>query len=379
MPRKRSVKTAMKKVLITASTWPHIANFHLPYLKMFQQRGWIVHVGCRGIPARAAYADTCFELPFEKGMAITNNLHAALLLRKIIRTEQYDLIITHTSLAAFYTRLAAKTQRKRPRLINVVHGYLFGDETPRLPYGLLLSAELLTAAETDLLLTMNEWDYRAAGRYRLGKRIEKIPGMGVDFGKLDAATAEDGKRLRASLAIPEQAFVLLYAAEFSKRKNQRVLIEAMRQLPQTVHLVLCGDGDQRKACEKLAEKWSLQDRILFPGHVAEMGPWYRMADACAASSRSEGLPFNIVEAMHVGLPVIASAVKGHTDLIQNGDTGLLYPYGDAGACADRVRQVLEKSELREKLGSRAAEEAEKYAMAAVRKNIEALYLSTPCD
>ena len=99
-------------------------------------------------------------------------------------------------------------------------------------------------------------------------------------------------------------------------------------------LVLCGDGDQRKACEKLAEKWSLQDRILFPGHVAEMGPWYRMADACAASSRSEGLPFNIVEAMHVGLPVIASAVKGHTDLIQNGDTGLLYPYGDAGACAD---------------------------------------------
>ena len=379
MPRKRSVKTAMKKVLITASTWPHIANFHLPYLKMFQQRGWIVHVGCRGIPARAAYADKCFELPFEKGMAITNNLHAALLLRKIIRTEQYDLIITHTSLAAFYTRLAAKTQRKRPRLINVVHGYLFGDETPRLPYGLLLSAELLTAAETDLLLTMNEWDYRAAGRYRLGKRIEKIPGMGVDFGKLDAATAEDGKRLRASLAIPEQAFVLLYAAEFSKRKNQRVLIEAMRQLPQTVHLVLCGDGDQRKACEKLAEKWSLQDRILFPGHVAEMGPWYRMADACAASSRSEGLPFNIVEAMHVGLPVIASAVKGHTDLIQNGDTGLLYPYGDAGACADRVRQVLEKSELREKLGSRAAEEAEKYAMAAVRKDIEALYLSTPCD
>ncbi|MBO5569985.1 MAG: glycosyltransferase [Clostridia bacterium] len=369
----------MKKVLVTASTWSHIVNFHLPYLKMFQQRGWIVHVGCRGIPARAPYVDRFFELPFEKGAAVTNNVCAVLLLRQMIRAEKYDLIITHTTLAAFFTRMAAKTQRVRPQIINVVHGYLFDDETPKFKRCLLLWAELLTAPETDLLLTMNEWDYQTARQYRLGKRIKKIPGIGVDFDKLDVSAAETGKRLRASLGIPDQAFVLVFAAEFSKRKSQSVLIEAMRQLPETVWLVLCGDGVQIDACKKLAEKWFLQNRIVFPGNVADMGPWYRMADACVTSSRSEGLPFNVMEAMHFGLPVIASAVKGHTDLIQDGDTGLLYPYGNAKACADCVRLLMEKPKLREALGSHAAEATEKYMLQTVCGSIEALYLSMPSD
>ena len=368
-----------EKVLVTASTWSHIVNFHLPYLKMLQQCGWTVHVGCRGIPARAPYINNCFELPFEKGIAVTNNLHAVLLLRQMIRTEQYDLIITHTTLAAFLTRLAVKTQRKRSMLINVVHGYLFDDETPKLKHCLLLWAEMLTAPVTDLLVTMNEWDYRTARKYKLGKRVERIPGMGVSFGKLDKATREDGKRMRALLEIPEQAFVLIYAAEFSKRKNQQVLIEALRHLPETVWLVLCGDGDLKKACMVLAERIHLQKRIIFPGQVADMGPWYQMADACVASSRSEGLPFNIIEAMHVSLPVIASAVKGHTDLIRDGDTGLLYPFGNVKACADRIKLLMEKPELQKKLGSRAAEAAEKYKLSMVYKEVETLYLSTTCD
>ena len=106
-----------------------------------------------------------------------------------------------------------------------------------------------------------------------------------------------------------------------------------------------------------------------------MGPWYTMADAAVSASRSEGLPFNIMEAMHVGLPVVASAVKGHTDLITDGESGLLYPYDDEAAFAAAVRRLLASPEEAAALGAAAREAAEAYRLDRVLPQVMALYLS----
>ena len=89
------------------------------------------------------------------------------------------------------------------------------------------------------------------------------------------------------------------------------------------------------------------------------------ANAAISASRSEGLPFNIMEAMYTGLPVVASAVKGHEDLIRDGETGLLYPYGDADACARAVLRLLDSPELREKLVRQARENVLQYGLERV--------------
>ena len=88
------------KLLFTASTFSHIAHFHLPYLQWFQARGWTVHVACGGCPADLPGATDVFHLPFEKRMSSPKNFYTARTLRAIIKKERYDLIITHTSLAA---------------------------------------------------------------------------------------------------------------------------------------------------------------------------------------------------------------------------------------------------------------------------------------
>ena len=369
----------MKKLLVTASSWRHISSFHLPYLQEFQRCGWEVHVGCRGIPANAPFVDRGIELPFEKRLTAFSNFQIARSLRQRIQSERYDLIITHTSLAAFFTRLALKGRKPRPGLVNVVHGYLFDGETPLLKRTLLLGAERLTAPETDLLLTMNAWDNQEAKRYRLGKRIETIPGMGVDFAGLDAEAKADDGRLRETLGIPTDAFVLLYPAEFSRRKSQRVLIEAMPYLPQTVWLVLCGDGELLETCKALAERLNVRERVLFPGQVGEIARWYRMADTLAASSRSEGLPFNLMEAMHMGLPVIASAVKGHADLVRDGENGLLYPYGNARELAGCVRRLLCDAPLRERLGREGRAQSGVYSLETVKPAVMSQYLENMGD
>ena len=364
----------MGKVLITASTWGHIRSFHLPYLRELKRLGWEVHVGCPGIPEDAPYIDQPVLLPFEKRTAAPANFRAAHILRQRIKAEHYDLIITHTTLAAFFTRLAVKGMKRRPRLINVMHGYLFDEGMSALKRGLLLKAEQITAGETDLLLTMNAWDEAAAKKYRLGARIVRIPGVGADFSRLDAADASEGQALREKLGIPKENFVLIFPAEFSVNKSQSVLIRAMRMLPERVTLVLCGVGRELEACKTLAAELRLDDRVLFPGYVTDMAKWYRMADAAVSASRKEGLPFNVMEAMHLGLPVVASAAKGNTDLVQDGVTGFLYPYGDAEACAACIRRLLEDPELCRSLGEKAKEAAEPYALERVLPLVMEHYL-----
>ena len=358
-----------RKVLFTASTFSHIRNFHLPYISYFHEQGWEVHIGCGGEVMPVPYADKAFPLPFQKRMSSLENFKATRMLRELIQTEQYSLITTHTSLAAFFTRLAVKGMKDRPPLVNTVHGYLFDDDTHRLKRNILLTAEKLTAPETDLLLTMDRYDYEIALRYRLGNRIAPIPGMGVNFSRLDGYTEEDARQLRREWSIPEDAFVLLYPAEFSKRKSQEVLLRAMTMLPERAVLVLAGSGALWERCRQMAADLWLEDRVIFPGRVGNMGLWYAMADAAVSASRSEGLPFNVMEAMHCGLPVVASAVKGHTDLIKDGDTGLLYPYGDGEACAEAVRRLMGSRELRRSLGSAARERAERYRLETVMPEV----------
>ena len=360
-----------RKVLFTASTFSHIRNFHLPYLEYFQNHGWAVHVACGGETAPIPHADRVIRLPFKKRMLSPKNLRAAAMLRKEIRREGYDLISTHTSLAAFFTRLAVKGMKGRPPVVNTVHGYLFDDQAPALKRKILLAAERFTAPQTDLLLTMNRWDHELARRYSLGKRTANIPGVGVDFSRFDQESLGAGPALRSEWGILQDAFVLIYPAEFSKRKSQEVLIQALAELPERAVLVLPGQGALLEQCKALAVRLGLEERVVFPGQIGNMALWYAMADAAVSASRIEGLPFNVMEAMYCGLPVAASAVKGHTDLIAHGETGLLYPYGDVAACAAALRTLMDSEPLRRDLRQAARESVRQYELDRVLPQVTA--------
>lgn len=321
-------------VLFTASSGSHIRSFHLPYLEKFQSSGFEVHLACGAPVGDIPNVDKIIFLPFEKNMLSAKNFAAARLLRRELSSRDYSLIITHTSLAAFFTRLALWWRRSRPPLINMVHGYLFDDNTPTLKRHILSLAERICRRQTDLILTMNSWDYDFAVKKRLAHNIGAVPGVGVNFKKLDAAEKVSRAEFRAVQGLCDDDFVMIYAAEFSERKNQRMLIEALSKLPPRVKLVLAGRGECLESCKALCAELGLEKRVLMPGFVNNMPQWYSICDLAVSASRSEGLPFNVMEALHFGLPLVASRVKGHSDLIREGENGVLYDYDDiAGFCA----------------------------------------------
>ncbi len=320
-------------------------------------------------------ADNVIELPFKKKMSSSKNFTAARILRREITNNGYALICTHTSLAAFFTKTAIAGMKKQPPLINVVHGYLFDNDTPILKRKLLVAAEKMTAKQTALLLTMNEWDYSFARMQMLARGIELIPGMGVNFDGLDALDNTAPEKLRKEQGICDDDFLLIYPAEFSDRKNQAMLIRSLSLHPQRVKLLLPGDGELREACLRLAQSLGVDGRVIMPGHVNNMPSWYLAADAAVSASLSEGLPFNVMEAMHFGLPVVASCVKGHTDLIEDGKTGLFYPLNDEAAFAAAVNTILSSQELAQKLGNAARLSVNRFSLPEVMPKVMEQYLS----
>ena len=360
-----------QKILFTASTYSHIVHFHRPYLRAFAELGYGVDVACGGAPMEIPEARQVIHLPFEKSMTAPDNFRAAGRLRRLMQEEGYTLVSTHTALAAFFTRLAA--MGLDTTVVNTCHGYLFDRETPAAKRAVLLAAERLTAGRTDLLLTMNDCDRQIAEDFHLGRRMGSIPGIGVAFSRFDGVTPEMGRQLRQNLGIPLDAFVMVYPAEFSARKRQETLLRAMPPLPTHTVLLLPGGGALLDDCKALARELGVAERVYFPGHVSEMGPWYRAADCAVTSSRSEGLPFNVMEAMYMGLPVVASAVKGHVDLVRDGVNGLLFPWDDASACAGALAALAAEPERRQAMGAAGAAAAEDYRLERVLPQVMDAY------
>ena len=245
-----------KKCLMTASTLSHLTHFHTPYIEEFRRMDWEVHVA--GMEAGAikteVSADKIIPVRFEKSFFSMSNFRASLQLRKLMKRENYDLIICHTSLAAFFTRLAILGIKKETRLVNVVHGYLFDDRSPWYKSAILKSAEYLVASVTDLVLTMNEWDHQWAKNHKVAAKVGVIPGMGLGPEKMKKAVHSN------CFEFKDGDFLLIYPAEFWVWLNQAMLIRAMTKLPENIRLILPGDGLLKEECMEFAHELGTEGR-----------------------------------------------------------------------------------------------------------------------
>lgn len=367
------------KVLFTASNYSHIRFFHLPYLEAFRSLGWTIHVGCCGITGDFPEADCFFELPFKKKLSLVSNLKAMRILRQVLKRNHYDLICTHTSLAAFFTRLTVGILKLSTPVVNVVHGYLYNEKQSGIRDKILLLAEKLLSKRTDLLLTMNQEDYQSAAKHRLCRCIVKIPGMGLNFSYQDKVSFVEAKRLRATIQQDKKDYFLLYAAEFSPRKNQAMLLRALPKLPSRIRLILPGEGALLEDCREMAKELGIADRVILPGQVTNMPVWYAACDAYVSASHSEGMSFSVLEAMYAGLPVVLSQVKGHTDLIVEGQNGLLYPCDDIDGFIKQMMRLIDDTALADRLGKAAKSTASAYALEQVLPKVMEQYLSAVCE
>lgn len=316
------MKPDEKKVLFCASRTSHLARFHQPYLTAFARMGWQVDTVSQGEEVLGDVSGQ-FLLPFHKSWISPGNLSTLFRLTRLLQKERYDLLIGHTTLASFLLRTAAVLSRqKHSRLVQVCHGYLFRDDDS-FRSRLYRSGERVFHKRVDCLLVMNGEDEAIARKYRFCRIIHRIPGMGLELRKL--VPQKSGAEIRRNLEIGPKEKMLLCVGEFSRRKNQFRLLQGFASLPtEGVRLVFAGEGNRLEACRRFAAGKQLGNRVLFLGERTDVPSLLEACDGLVTASRSEGLPFSVMEALAMGKPVVASEVKGHRELVENGKTGLLF-------------------------------------------------------
>ena len=337
----------------------HIVNFHLPYIEHFKSKGYSVDIAAEGAESHPLI-DRCFDMRFVKNPLSVKNLKTVGKLKKLISENGYTMVYSNSTLAGAALRLAVKrtAKKKRPYCVHISHGYMF-DESSSIRSLIYRTAEKLTAGATDSLVVMNEADLILARRYKLGKNIYFTNGMGLRRERFPEISPEERTAFRSSLNLPESAVVFLCVGEFSKRKNQTLLIKALEKLHQkykNAFLVFAGDGGTFKECCDLVSELELNSRVRFLGQMKNVNTLYRSCDVLLSGALMEGLPFNVMEALHCGMPVIASNIKGHTDLINDGMNGLLFNVCAEEPVAELAKAIssyLDNSELQNTLRANA--------------------------
>lgn len=334
----------MKKVLFTATVDSHILAFHLPFLKWFKENGYEVHVATNG-DAEIPYCDKKIKVHFERSPFKLNNIKAIFELRKVLLKEKYDIIHTHTPMGSVVTRLAAKRARKHgTRVIYTAHGFHFFKGAPLLNWTLFYPVEKYLSKYTDTLILINKEDYNLAkNKFKKCKDIQYVPGVGIDENKFDIKmTKKEKNELRKSLGLKDSDFVMIYPAELSNRKRQIWLINTISTLlkeNKDIHLLLPGKDSLNGQCQKLVRELNLEVQIHFLGFRKDIPKLLKISDLSVSSSRQEGLPVNIMEAMYVGLPIVASDCRGNRDLVKDGEDGYIVPLDASETFIDRIKII----------------------------------------
>lgn len=148
---------------------------------------------------------------------------------------------------------------------------------------------------------------------------------------------------------------LLHIGRFNEQKNHEGLLRAFQRLLQRIpqcRLLLVGDGELREEMEALAHTLAIAQQVEFCGSQSDVHPYLHRADLFLLPSNYEGMPMTIIEAMGTGLPIVATAVGGVPDMVEDGVSALLTPC-DVQAVCDACLRLLEDAGLREVLGKNA--------------------------
>src|SRR3989442_1557900 len=270
----------------------------------------------------------------------------------LMRPERYTIAHTNTSIPGAIGGVAARLARV-PLVIHTTHGFHFHENMSplrRLPW---VAAERWLSRFCDLLLCQNRQEVEEIRRLGIRPRQGVCHvGNGIDLGQF---------RPRARTPENERP-VLLCVARLEPVKNHAMLFRAfgiLRRRHDAV-LKLVGEGPWRERYERELAAAGLADAVEFLGYRYDVPELTAASDVGVLTSVKEGIPRALMQAAAVGVPVVATDVKGTREVVVNAQTGFLVPLGDAEALAERLGRILDDAELRRQMGTRAAQYAREH-------------------
>ncbi len=289
--------------------------------------------------ARAAGMDVVIEPSLVSPVSPRHDHEALRRLIALCGTSGFDVVHTHSAKAGALGRVAAH-RTGVPLIVHTYHGFPFHHfQTPwrRAAY---IAIEQRLATMTDVVLAIGSGVATEALRLRLADPTTLRTVTPAVDGTTIPATATSRRYARALIGVPEDARVVGTVGRLDYQKAPEHMVAAVEAMRHTdAMMVWVGGGPDEQAVRRLVDARGLQDRFILLGQRSDVATILPAFDVFAMTSRYEGLPCAVVEAMRCGLPVVATAVNSVPDLVVPGETGILVPAGHpelVAAAADRL-------------------------------------------
>jgi len=345
-----------KKALFIATVGGFVTQFEMNNVSLLQQMGYEVHSAANFLEPMYCVKEQ--ELK-EKGVILhqvdiakspfvwKENSRALKQLCKIVKTEGITLIHCHTPVGGLLGRLTGiLCAGEDLKVTYTAHGFHFYQGAPWMNWVFYYNVERVLAHYTDVLITINEEDYMRACRFKLRKngKVYKIPGEGLHIEAWEPATEKRRKELRRKLGIGEDTFFILSVGEINGNKNHREVVQLMPDLKKRMpdrkfFYGICGDGFCHEELQELVDSMGLQKDVKLYGYRVDVPDFLACADCFVFPSIREGLGMAALEALSMGVPVVAADNRGTREYMRDGINGFVCDVGRPGSFVDAIEKV----------------------------------------
>lgn len=310
-----------------------------------------------GIEHRPVEAFTRSFAPGRDGRAFVD-------LYRLLRGLDADVVHTHNPKPGVFGRVAARCART-PAVVNTVHGLYATPDDPIAKRAVVYGLERIAAACSDAELVQNPEDLEQLARLRVPRHKLHLLGNGVDLGRFDPEGAASTRRdeIRRSLGVGPDDLLCGIVGRLVWEKGYREVFSAAARLRDelpSLHFAVVGPDDPEKddavgPADLDAARRS--GRVQFLGARDDMEALYAAMDLYVLASYREGFPRSAMEAAAMGLPVIATQIRGCREVVDDGVTGALVPPRDASALTDAIRALALDPDRRRTMGEAAVVKA----------------------
>ena len=300
-------------------------------------------------------------VPMTRSFTPSADLVSLLRLYRVMRRERFDIVHTHNPKPGLLGQLAARMAGV-PIVLNTLHGFYFHDHMHPLWRRFYIGMERIAAHCSDVILSQNREDMQTAIEEGIC-RPEKIKylGNGIDLNRfdLDQTPRVAVQQKHAEVGLPQGAQVVGFVGRLAaRRKGFLEFLAAGRRVVQrlpAVRFLVVGDADYGKpdaVRPEAARSYGIEDHCLFLGRQPneELPALYALMDVLVLPSLFEGIPRVVMEASAMGVPAVATDVKGNREAIEHGCNGLLVPLGDIQSLSNAIIQLLTEPDKAQRMG-----------------------------
>ena len=311
--------------------------------------------GIRHVPLRHA----------TRALAPTHDARAFGELRALFRALRPDIVHTHNPKPGVYGRIAARAAHV-PAIVNTVHGLYATPDDTRVRRAVVYTLERLAARCSHAELVQNPEDVEVLARLGVPRSKLHLLGNGIDLARFDPSRVSPDRtaQLRAEMGAGPDDVVCGLVGRLVWEKGYREVFAAAARLRVTapqVRVVVVGphDSDKPDAITDADLDRARRDGVTFLGLRHDVEALYAAMDLYVLASHREGFPRSAMEAAAMGVPVVATRIRGCRQVVDDGRTGRLVPVRDATALADAIADLAADAGLRLTLGEAARAKAQR--------------------